>query len=349
MMGFLRLLHAWTGAVLAMILVIIGLTGALLVFRADFVRLTVPEARAQVPASPEALGKAADSLEHVLHGDLRYVVFASERLGVHQAMFTQDRYAYADQNGEVIAAWRGAGRPEAFVYELHHFLLLGEAGMKVVGWSGNVAVLLAIIGLIIWAPVWRAFSPKLWPTAPRRSELLRTHRNLGVVFALPAMLFCLTGSGLIFYQTTHSLLARIMPGPAPEEFFPPSDAGAIDWPTALAGAQAMFPEATIRAAVWPAGPWDAARVRLRQPGEWRADGATEVLIDPATSRVQGVINPRALGTGERVNAALLPLHTAAVGGRLYDAAAFLSGLALAALGFFGLWSFLLKPRRRRAR
>jgi uncharacterized iron-regulated membrane protein len=349
MMGLLRLLHAWVGAGLALILIVIGLTGALLVFKGDFVRLTVPEARAEADANPADLGRAADRLEHVLHGDLEYVVFASERLGVHQATFTRDRYAYADAAGDVVAAWRGAGRPEAFVYELHHFLLAGETGMKVVGWSGLIAGGLAIVGLILWIPVWKSFSLKLWPRAARRSELLRSHRNLGVIFALPALLFCLTGAGLIFYQTTESLLARLLPGAAPEEFFPPSDEADVDWPTVLAAAQTQFPQATIRAAIWPAGPWDAARVRLRQPGEWRFDGGTTVLIDPSTNIVRGVINSRQLGPGYRLNAALQPLHIAAVGGRLYDAAAFLSGLALAALGGFGLWSFLLKPRRRAPR
>lgn len=346
MIALLRLLHAWIGAVLAIVLVIVGLTGSLLVFKNDYVRLSVPEARASADISAPALGAVADRLEHVLHGDLEYVVFASDELGVHQATFTQDRYAYADSDGDVIAAWRSAGRPEAFIYELHHFLLAGETGMKVVGWSGLIAAALAIVGLIIWLPVWRTFSLRLWPRGVRRSELLRAHRNLGVVFALPVMLFCLTGAGLIFYQTTGAFLARVLPGATPEEFFPPSDPADIDWPAALAAAQAQFPQAKIRVAMWPAGPWDAARVRLKQPGEWRSDGGTTVLIDPSTSTVRGVINPRLLGPGFRLNSALHPLHAATVGGRLYDLAAFLSGLSLAMLGFVGLWSFLLKPRRK---
>lgn len=349
MIGFLRTVHAWAGAILALILIVLGLTGALLVFKADFVRLTVPEARETAAASPRVLGEAAEALEHTLHGELRYVVFADQRLGVHQAVYTQDRYAYANRAGEVIAAWRGRGRPEAFVYELHHFLLAGDRGMQVVGWSGNIAAALALVGLIIWLPVWKTFSLRLWPRGARRGELLPTHRNVGVLFALPVMLFCLTGSGLIFYQTAESFIVRLAPGPAPEEFFPPSDPGDVDWPAAISAAQARFPEAQVRVAFWPSGARSPARIQLRQPEEWRPDGRTQVLIDPATSQVRGVIDPQALGWGYRLNDALYPIHTAAVGGRLYDAVTFLTGLALAALGGFGLWSFLLKPRRRRSR
>nr|QQZ51734.1 PepSY domain-containing protein [Phenylobacterium glaciei] len=51
-MGLIRTLHAWAGAILALILVILGLTGSLLVLREDWVKLTVPEARMVVTPSP---------------------------------------------------------------------------------------------------------------------------------------------------------------------------------------------------------------------------------------------------------------------------------------------------------
>jgi len=49
---------------------------------------------------------------------------------------------------------------------------------------------------------------------------------------------------------------------------------------------------------------------------------------------------------KRLYDGLYPLHTGKVGGWLYKGLTALSGLALAALGVFGLWSFLIKPRRR---
>ena len=46
---------------------------------------------------------------------------------------------------------------------------------------------------------------------------------------------------------------------------------------------------------------------------------------------------------------LPPIHAASMGGRLYDLVVFLGGLALAALGGLGLWSFLIQQRRNWAR
>jgi len=344
-MGFIRTLHAWAGAILSLILIVLGLTGALLTFKADFIRLTVPQARAAATASPEAIGKALEALEAAHAPHLHHVIFAGPRLGVHQVFLHGEANAYADKQGRTLAEWTGAGRAEAFVYELHHFLLAGENGMMLVGFTGLCAVVLALTGLIVWAPAFRTFRPRWWPASRQRRDLIAAHRNLGVVFALPIILFCLTGAGMIFFRTTEAWLTRLLPGPAAEEFFPPVDAGDIDWPRALASAQAVYPNAELRAAIWPEGVWAPAIVRMRQPGEWSADGHTSVLIDPSTGRSVGSIDPMVLARGKRLNDALLPIHAAQVGGRLYDALTALSGLALAGLGVLGLWSFLIKPRR----
>lgn len=348
-LSILRTAHAWSGATLSLLLVVLGLTGALLTFKNDFTRLTLPEARAEAPADPAVIGAGLDVLEAEYGDELNYVVLAGPNLGVHRAYLDGDRYAYADASGQTVASWTGTGRIEEWVYELHHFLLVRERGMYVAAIAALAACILVLTGLIVWAPLWRATRLRLWPASFKRPHLIAAHRNLGVVFAVPIFIFCLTGAAMIFYQTTQTWLVQLMPGPEPETFFPPVDPGDIDWPAALAAAQSEYPDAELRAVVWPAFPVDPARVRMRQPGEWTPDGRTTVLIDPSTSRVIGSVDAQALGQGRRVNNAIYPVHTAYVGGALYDAVTALSGLALALLGGFGLWSFLIKPRRRRAK
>jgi uncharacterized iron-regulated membrane protein len=345
-MALIRTLHAWAGAFLSLILVVLGVTGSLLVIKDDWIRLTLPEARAAASATPETLGRALDALEAAHPGHLHHVVFPSPQLGVHQVFFHGESYGYAAADGRLVAQWTGTGRVEAWVYELHHFLLSGETGMRVAGAVALAATLLAISGLVIWLPAWRNFGLRWWPRSGKRRDLIAAHRNLGVVFAIPVLVFCLTGGAIIFYQTTHAWLVALMPGPEAEEFFLPVDPGDIDWTRALAGAQAAFPKATLRMVIWPEGPWAPAVVRLKQPQEWETDGRTSVMIDPSTSRVIGSVDPQVLGRGQRLNDAIHPIHAARVGGRLYDAATFLSGLALATLGGLGLWSFLIKPRGR---
>jgi uncharacterized iron-regulated membrane protein len=129
---------------------------------------------------------------------------------------------------------------------------------------------------------------------------------------------------------------------------PRAGEGDVDWPRALAAAQARFPEAQLRTISWPGWPGDVATVGLKRPGDWHPNGRTRVMIDPATGRILAVATADRIPFGMRVYNLFFPLHTVEVGGRPYQALALLSGLAMAGLGGFGLWSFLLKPRGRRS-
>ncbi len=345
-LALVRTIHAWSGAALSLLLIVLGLTGSALVWKTDWLRLTVPQANLMVQPTPQVLAVAAEAAEKTYGEHVHHIVFASPHLGLHQVFLHGERYAYLAGDGHTVAVWRGTGRLEEWVYELHHFLLAGDNGMRLAGYAALAAAALVLTGLVVWAPVWRSSRLRFWPRSARRGDLLSTHRNLGLVFAIPVFVFCLTGGAMIFFKTTQSLLNKAFPGPAPEEFFPPADPGKIDWVKALTNAQAAFPKATLRVAIWPQFSSSPAEIRMKQPGEWTPDGATKVLIDPVNSQVLGVVDAQTLSRGRRLNGAIYPLHTAYVGGRAYDALAFASGLAMAALGALGLWSFIIKPRRR---
>lgn len=345
-MELVRLVHAWAGAVLSLILAVLGLTGALLVFEDDWVRLTAPADPAALSADPATLGAAAQAVQARYGDAISSVVFAGGDLDAHK-VYMGERFAYADADGAVLAQWTGNARAEAWVFDLHHHLLAGEAGKIVGGVAGLAGALLVVTGLVVWLPAWRATGLRVWPASARRRDLVASHRNLGLVFALPVFLLCLTGGAIVFHDPTRAVLEAVAPGPAAPAAPPVVGAGPVDWPTALAAAQAAFPQARIRTAGLPSAPGQPATVRLRQPEEWHPNGRTVALIDPATSRVVGTVDAQALGGGVRLQNALYPIHAASVGGWAYDLVVAGAGLALAGLGGIGLWSFLVKPRRRR--
>lgn len=343
MMGVLRTVHAWAGAILSLLLLVLGLTGTLLVFEDDWLRLTVPEARVEVLPDAAGLGAVAERLE-AEHGDLRSVNFAGVGVGIQRLYMQDHRYGYADESGRTLVAWHGAARPEAFVFDLHHELMAGETGERVVGIAALAAVLLVLTGLVVWAPSWRATRLRIWPRSGRRGDMVSSHRNLGLITALPILIFGLTGAGLVFHDQARAILA---PG-APPPLEPPAvGRGDIDWPLALSEAQARFPTATLRMVRWPAAPGKPASIRMKQPGEWHPNGRTTLLIDPATSRVVQVTDAQQLPSGLRATNALYPVHAASIGGWPYRILTAFSGLALALLGGVGTWSFLVKPRRKR--
>lgn len=345
-MGAIRLIHAWAGAILSVILAVLGLSGTLLVFEDDWVRATVAPDAAALSADPAQLGAAANALQARYGDAISSVVFAGGDLDVHK-VYMGERFAYAGADGAVLAEWGGTDRAEAWVFDLHHFLLAGDPGMIVGGIAGLAGALLVITGLIVWLPAWRATGWRVWPVSPKRRDLIASHRNLGLVFALPVFLLCLTGGAIVFNEQTRAVLQAVAPdaGPAPEP--PAVGTGPVDWSIALPAAQAAFPEARIRTAGLPPEPGKPASVRLRQAGEWHPNGRSVAMIDPATNRVVATVDAHALGGGARLQNAIYPVHAASVGGWLYDLVVALAGLALAALGGVGTWSFLVKPRRRR--
>ncbi|WP_257839173.1 PepSY domain-containing protein [Phenylobacterium sp. J426] len=236
---------------------------------------------------------------------------------------------------------------DGWLFELHHYLLAGETGMKVAGAAGLAGAALVITGIIVWIPAWRSFGARVWPkTVTRRADLVSSHRNLGMITALPVLVLCLTGGAIVFNETTQKWMTTIAPGPAAPKP-PKAGEGEVNWIRALAAAQAQFPDATLRMAANPAKPGAPASIRMKQPGEWHPNGRTVVWIDPVDERVLGAVDAMRLGSGLRAYNSFYPLHAGKVGGLAYEAVVLLSGLALAGLGGFGLWAFLIKQTRRR--
>lgn len=342
-MGAIRTLHAWAGTALAVLAVVFGLTGSVLVFEDDWIRATVPAARAEVNLDPARLGAALDRLELAEPG-LTSVVLPGGAVGAHRLYLTGEGFGYADADGVVVDRWQGAARAETWIFDLHHELLAGHTGRLVVGSAGLAVALLLLTGLIVWIPAWRATGWRVWPRSSARRELIGSHRNLGLVFALPLLVFSLTGAAIVFHGTTQSLL-----GGAPKPPTPAVGHGDVDWTRALASAQARFPQATLRMAGWPSAPGKPVTIRLRQPSEWHPNGRTSVTVDPATSQVVATSDANALPAGIRAYNAFYPLHASSVGGWVYDGVTVLSGLAMAGLGGVGGWAFLAKPRNRSRR
>ncbi|MBI1399305.1 PepSY-associated TM helix domain-containing protein [Hyphomonas sp.] len=345
----LRTAHAWSGAVLSLLIAILGVSGTLLVFKEDYLRLVFPESRQAVSLAAEDLGPVLNRIEAAYGGDgLRYVALGDTQFGLHKAVMQDDSAAYIDGDGNTVARWARNGRVEDWLFDLHHHLLAGEVGEVVGGVAGGAAVLMSITGLIIVWPSLRMFRWRVWPRTGARRDLLAQHRDLGVIFAVPILLIAFTGFAMVFSEpvraTLHTLTAS-RPAPAPERL--EAGAGPADWTTALKAAETAFPEAAPRLVSLPAKPGAPASLRLRNPEEWHPNGRTYVLLDPATSLPLATRDGRAMNRADRLYNSFYPLHSAGLGGRLYDVFTALTGLALTLLGLVGTWTFLKRPPRRR--
>lgn len=115
-MGAIRTLHAWAGTALSILAVVLGLTGSLLVFEDDWIRATVPAARAEIDLDAARLGAALDRLE-AAEPRLTSVVLPGGAVGVHRLYLAEDGFGYADPDGKVVDRWWGPARAETWIPE----------------------------------------------------------------------------------------------------------------------------------------------------------------------------------------------------------------------------------------
>jgi uncharacterized iron-regulated membrane protein len=351
-----RTLHAWAGVTLSLLVIVIASTGALLVWKDDFLRLTIPAARADFSPSPEVLARIAEGAEAAFGADnVAFIFFATEDLALSQVTLIDESMAYLDAEGNVVDTWELGGRPEDWLFDLHHRLLMERTGLFIAGFAGLAVAVLAVAGLVAWWPMRRAIRLGVWPRGIARLELLASHRNIGAIAAVPVMIAVLAGAALAFPDTIYELaflrLRYDMSYGATfydklDEITGPEVAG---WEPALTRAAVSFPGARIRSAAWPGVEPPYRVVRLQQRGAWNRQGDSKVYIDSRGGGMDLRIDARTLPPEERLFNALYPVHTAGLGNIVYKLYVFATGVALTALGVFGLWAFLkrLRPRRRR--
>lgn len=333
----LRSLHGWAGAAVSMILIVIAITGSLLVFKDDYIRATVPEARLSADLSLEGLAQVTEAAETTFGADqLRALVYATEDFGLHKAYLTEHRAAYLNPDGAVIAEWDQNDRFEDWLFDLHHRLLTGTVGLYIAGFAGMAGLILIVTGLIAVWPMRRGWRRGLRIRSTSRGQLLSVHRNLGTFVAAPLMVSIATGVMMTFPDQSRALFDQFgSPDPVDTPTF---TAGKTDWLNALSQAETTFPGATPRMALW-GGKDRPASIRLKQAQEWHPNGRTVVVIDPGTGALLGRNDALENGAGREAFNAVYPIHAAHIGGRIYDAVVFLTGLALTALGLFGLMAF----------
>ena len=339
-MQLLALLHRWTGGIAGLLLAVIGLSGTVLVWEESWIGL--PGADDPLVTDPAAIGDAV-AVALAVDPALSRITFANEETGLHQAIYADGGGAYLSQAGEVVDRWDSLwGRPELWLFDLHHYLLLGDAGLWVTGTLGLLLLAFSVTGLVLWWRTRRTFRFRLWPARLTRSAIVRQHRDLGAVASPLLIMAAFTGSMMVFPGLSAALLS---PWADPESAAPvlPADLAApgpgTDWRALMVNAQAAFPGAAPRRLMLPAETGAPVALRLRQAFEWTPNGRTYVWLDPAGAAVVGTDDPAAGDTAEAVTEKFYPIHSGKVGGVLWHLLLTFSGLTLVLLGTLATWSF----------
>ena len=337
-MRLLSLLHRWVGAVVGALLALLGVTGALLVWR-DALTF-VPHASDRPAQDPVSLGRVVDALAGG-EKQVDRVTFAGDGLGVHQAIFADGSGAYLDQTGRVVAQWASSWeRPELWLFDLHHRLFLGDFGETVTGIAGLIGLFFVVSGIILWWRMRSRFRPRLWPVKMTPGAIVHHHRDLGVLTAPLLLLSLLTGVMMVLPAVGEFLLSPL--GPEQRPRVPTAliaPAPTRDLEKLFVVAATRFPDAEPRRLQWPRSPGKPIVLRLRQSFEWTPNGRTYLYCDPGTLEVIGEADAATAGLHASAREKLYPLHAAKVGGLAWKLAMTASGLALALLGSLAVYGF----------
>jgi uncharacterized iron-regulated membrane protein len=352
-MHVLALLHRWIGAIVGLLLALLGLTGTLLVWRDELT--FVAHAGDPVRADPVSLAKVLATLSSGPQAIDR-MTFAGDGLGVHQVVFRDGSGAYLSQAGEIVARWSAAWqRPELWLFDLHHRLLIGDTGETITGIAGLIGLFFVVTGILLWWRTRRRFRLRPWPATMKSGAIVHHHRDLGVVAAPLLLVSLVTGVLMVFPSLGGGLLAEARARPPRVEVR--AAQGNRDLRPLFEAAAAIFPGAEFRRLQWPRKAGAPIVLRLRQSFEWTPNGRTFVYADPATLAIVGRADPATGGLGTSVREKLYPIHAAKTGGLAWKLAMSLSGIALALLGSLAVYAFWqtqwhigrAKRRKRRAK
>ncbi|VFR32580.1 Uncharacterized iron-regulated membrane protein; Iron-uptake factor PiuB [plant metagenome] len=351
-------LHRWAALGIGWILILSGLTGAVLVAAKPLDRWLHPELfRARTPGEP-----ASAPLEDVLQ------VLRAEHGA--KASFTLRPPRQADDTLWVLVRgpWSGTvyldpasgreqgrrGETEGFanaLFKLHSSLWLQETGKAILAWVALAYLLLLVTGLILW---WPRRWPPSWKIELGKGTMrafFDLHRVGGAAVGLVISVSVATGAYMAWRPIGNVIttLSGATPVAAPRipkaglHEGPPQSLDAL-----VTAAQAQFPRAPIGYVQVPAQPDRPVRIRFMLADDPHPNGLSSVWLHPGSGDVLAVHRWNQLDPGARAVAVVYPLHTGALGGLVLEVVIAISGLVLAMLGITGLWLWWRRRSIRRA-
>lgn len=361
-----RQIHLWLGLSVGLLFVLLGLTGSALVFYQEIdaalhpeiaVRSDLATASWSSPVWDHALATARRNWPED-GGQWRFEAIDTPGpiaarhfpAGAPSGHMAKRMMIWLSPDGSTILRHDGWGEyAMSWIYELHMDLLSGEAGHKIVGWSGLVILVLLGTGLAAWWPKgsWRKAVAYKRQAAPIR-RLHDLHKLTGLWSLLLLILFAGTGFMLALPKESNWVMERAItpvdPVPSPQSIARPGSS--VSLMTALAAGHHAMPDARLAWIEVPPPGTGVIKLRVQVPGDpSRRFPHSYIYIDQYSGAVIDVLDARKSGAATTINNWLHPLHDASVGGLPTRILAFIVGLAPAAIFITGL----LRWRKRRAR
>jgi uncharacterized iron-regulated membrane protein len=346
--------HLWVGLAIALPLIVVALSGAVLVFEDALDRALNPR-MSFVPPGDRALpiDEIIPRVKAAFPGaQLRSVNFPERPDYALQLTATSKEGPFSigvnQYTGEVLGM-RSAAEGEAGlarrIHLLHTRLFAGQIGEWIVGTITALTLFMAIAGMVLWWPR-KIFSVK-WTASGRRINF-DLHNVFGFYASAVFFFIALTGMMIAFEQWTDPMFMRLNETAVPQLPRESTDPATqpITVGTLIEAAHTALPGAFVKAIPIPNGGKNVIVALMKFPEDRTPGGRSRVALDQHSGRVLSVISTRTAPTGTRLVNIKRSAHTGDIFGAATRALYFVTCLMLAGQVVTGLFIWLKKPTLR---
>ena len=348
--------HRILGFAIALIAILVGLTGSLIVFQREINEFQLHQQFGAILPQGERL-----SLEVIL--DLVKAAYANQPQMALQRVYFPIK---PDDLFNVVISIPGNDWVEVYVnpytgailgnslhpnavqrflqivYELHTSLKLGDLGLQIVGVVGLGMSIVAIAGIILW-PGWRKLTAGFkikWNAHPKRLNF-DLHKVFGITTAIFLLFTFFTGFAWNLGYVDPLIRAITFSPSLPELVSVPlANQSSRPLSQQIKTAQLALPEGALRSIDLTTDPKAPLRLRMKLPQEREEYGKSNVYLDRYSSQVLRVENSLKASLGDKILNSFEPLHYSTFGGlptRILYIFVGLAPLILSITGFVMWW------------
>lgn len=370
--SWLVLAHKTIGLTLGAIFVLIGLSGAVLVYRdalderlnARLMRVEPGQtyrsiddifAAAKAALPPEAKPERITLPRHAQAAAIVAYISETDDLDTFAYDLFVDPYT-AKVKGQRLKIHGDDRFSQPFIallMDFHWTLLLGANNAYLIGSVAIFIFLSILIGLWLWWPLngnWRLGLKIKWPATTQR-VIFDVHRSTGFYVGLFLLLSVTTGVAMIFKPATRSLVSLVSPVHAKVDYGKSKATNGqqpITPGSAAKIADSVFPQGRLHWILLPTSPTGVYVVGKQSASEPNISKTFHnVGVDQYSGAITRIQDRDTFGFGDKFMEWLFPLHSGEFLGDMGRAIYVFLGLTPVILFATGVWRWASKRRARK--
>jgi uncharacterized iron-regulated membrane protein len=341
--------HLWVGLAIAVPLILVALSGAVLVFEGALDRALNPAVSFVTPGEhslplDELIARARAAYPEAQLNGLSLPESPDVALQISASMKPRGAFAIAinPYTGQILGTRSGVGLVRR-IHLLHTRLFAGEIGEWIVGAVTALTLFMAVAGLVLWWPR-KILTVKM--TASGRRVNFDLHNVFGFYASAVFLFIALTGMMISFESWTDPMFLRLNDAPVPQlarESTIIPGARPLSADTLARTAAATLPGAFVKNLGVPDGGRNSIVAFMKFPEDRTPAGRSRVVLDQYSGAVLTVVSTRTVPIGSKLINIKRSAHTGDIFGAFTRGLYFITALMLAGQVMTGLFIWWKRP------